>query len=214
MYKIFKDRKEAGQALANKLKRYRKKIDFVFAIPNGGVAIGYEIAKAFSTRLDVVIVRKIQLPWDTEAGFGACAPDECVLLNKKMIQSLGLTKSEIIVQKQRTFLQIKQRNKKYREGRPYPDLKNKSILICDDGLATGYTMLAAIRFLRKKHPKEIIVAVPCASAGAYAFIKEKADKVVSLNIKSEFPFAVADFYERWYDVSDQEVLEYLKNEKR
>lgn len=211
---IFKNRREAGQRLAKKLEKYKGKNTVVLAIPNGGVPVGFEIAKKLGTRFDVIVVRKIQLPWDTEAGFGACSSKGCVVLNNEMVSTFSLTATEIQNQKKKTIEKIKAREKKYYRGRKFPKIKGKNVILVDDGLASGYTMIVACRVLRKKKPKKIIVAIPCASSEAYDRVRHDTDEIISLNIKTTYPFAVADFYKHWYDVSDEEVLGYLKISKK
>lgn len=211
---IFQDREEAGEKLAEKLKKYQKKKVIVLAIPNGGVPVGYKIAKKLNFPLELMIVRKIQLPWDTEAGFGACSINGCIVLNQKMINYLGLTSNEIENQKKKTLKEIACRNKKYRQNKPFPSVKDKIVILVDDGLATGYTMIVGCRFLKKRKPKKIIVAVPCTSKEAFTRIQNEADEVVSLNIKESYPFAVADFYRNWYDVEDEEVIKILRKIKK
>lgn len=207
---IFKNRQEAGKKLAEKLAKYKGKDVVVLAIPNGGVQVGAEIAKSLDTALDLMIVRKIQFPWDTESGFGACSVFGCVILNEEMIKSLGINTKEIENQKKKTMEKILERQKKYYGKRLFPDLVGKIVILTDDGLATGYTMICACREARLKKAKKIIVAVPCASSEAVLCLKPEADEIVSLNIKSAYPFAVADFYKNWYDVTDEEVMKILK----
>jgi len=209
---IFKDRREAGQKLAKKLKKFKEQKPIILAIPNGGVPVGVEIARELEAPLDVMVVRKIQLPWSTEAGFGACSPDGCFILNQEMVQEFGLEKNVIERQKEKTMLRIIERLKKYRGDKPFPAIKNKTVILVDDGLASGYTMVAACRYLRPKQPKEIVVAVPCASAAAIERVRQEADEVISLAVKSDYPFAVADFYDNWYDLSDDEVIRILKGQ--
>ncbi|GAG74928.1 unnamed protein product, partial [marine sediment metagenome] len=111
---------------------------------------------------------------------------------------------------QKTMDQIKKRIEKYRGKKPFPELKEKIVILVDDGLASGFTMLASIEFVKKKKPKKIIVAVPTASGSAYQLVKSEIDKLIALDVRYAYPFAVADAYENWYDVSDEEVLKYLK----
>lgn len=206
---IFADRHDAGTKLAQRLKKYKNKDLIVLAIPNGGVAVGFEIAKKLDAPFDVIVVRKIQLPWDSEAGFGACSPDGCTILNNEIITYLNLTQDEIKAQEKKTLDKIAKRIKKYRGKKPFPKIFEKTVIVTDDGLASGYTMIVACQFLKKKKPKKLIVAVPCASAEAYGRVKVFADEIISLQIQKEYPFAVANFYTKWYDVPDEEVLRYL-----
>jgi predicted phosphoribosyltransferase len=207
---IFKDRLEAGKKLAERLKDFSDGKVTVLAIPNGGVPVGLEIAKKLKADFDVLVVRKIQLPWNTEAGFGAIAPDGSEIFNDDMILEYGLNKKEIESQKQKTLQKINERIKSYGAKRTFKELADKTIVITDDGLASGYTMRVACVFIRKFLPQKIIVAVPCASADSYEKLKEFCDEIISLNIKSDYPFAVADFYKNWYDLEDQEVILLIK----
>ena len=210
--KIFKNREEAGKLLSYKLKKYQEDDSLVYAIPNGGVLVGKEIAKNLKIPLKLIIVRKIQFPWNTEAGFGACSPSGCLILNEEMIIDFGLSKNEIEEQKRKTQIILKERIKKYKI-KEEKSLEGKIVILTDDGLATGYTMIVACREIRKKFPKKLVVAVPCASREAYEKVGEECDEIISLNVKTGYPFAVADFYKNWYDVSDEEVLKFTNLSK-
>jgi len=211
---IYKDRTEAGQKLAKELEKYKDKNVIVFAIPNGGVPVGFEIAKELECPLDVMIVRKILYPWTTEAGFGAVDPEGGVILEKGILTQLGITKRSIDAQVEKAKQQLEEKIKKFRKEITYPELTGKIVILVDDGLATGYSMLQSVRFLRKKKSEKIIVAIPTASQDAYEKIKKEADEIVCPDTRSGFPFAVADAYEEWYDVPDKEVLGYLKRVKK
>jgi predicted phosphoribosyltransferase len=191
------------------VEKIRKNI-IVLAIPNGGVAVGYEVSKSLDIDFDVIVCRKVQIPWNPEAGYGSVAPDGSCFLNKKLVLALGLSDRIIKQNIQKTINQIKERIEKYRGKKPFPELKDKIVILVDDGLASGFTMLASIEFVKKKKPKKIIVAVPTASGSAYQLVKSEIDKLIALDVRYAHPFAVADAYENWYDVTDEEVLEYLK----
>jgi len=207
----FKDRKQAGQKLAEELANLRGQNILVLAIPNGGVPVGLEIAKSLQADFDVLVVRKMQLPWNTEIGFGAIAPDGTEILNEEMILEFGLTKAAIVLQKQKTKNKINERIRLYRRGKKsFGDLSEKIVIIIDDGLASGYTMSVACEYIRKFLPQRIIVAVPCASADSFDKVKEFCDEIISLNLKKDYPFAVADFYDNWYDLEDEEVVSLIK----
>ena len=208
---VFKDRKEAGWLLAQKLSGYKDVNGIVFGIPSGGVPVAAEIAKVLGLSLDVIIVRKIQLPDNTEAGFGAVGPDGEVSLNMNLISQLRLTEEEVKKQIQITVDTIKRRNELFREGRPFPLLKNKVVIIVDDGLASGYTMLSAVDFIKRHKPEKVVIAVPTAPKGTVDLISSRVDELVCLNVRSGFTFAVADAYENWYDLQAEEVISILKN---
>lgn len=208
---VFKDRKEAGRLLAQKLSGYKDVNGIVLGIPSGGVPVAAEIAKAIGLPLDVIIVRKIQLPDNTEAGFGAVGPDGEVSLNTNLVSQLHLTEKEVKRQIQITVDTIKRRNELFREGRPFPFLKDKVVIIVDDGLASGYTMLSAIDFIKRHKPEKVVVAVPTAPKGTVDLILPQVDEIVCLNVRSGFTFAVADAYEKWYDLEDEEVISILRS---
>jgi len=208
---VFKDRKEAGWLLAQKLLKYKDMDGIVFGIPSGGVPVAAEIAKVLGLPLDVIIVRKIQLPDNTEAGFGAVGPDGEALLNMNLISQLRLTEEEVKKQIQITVDIIKRRNELFREGRQFPLLKDSVVIIVDDGLASGYTMLSAVDFIKRHTPEKVVVAVPTAPKGTVDLISSRVDELVCLNVRSGFTFAVADAYEKWYDLEDEEVISILRS---
>ena len=169
--------------------------------------VAKEIADALDLPLDLIIVRKIQIPYNPEAGFGAMGPDGEIIINDQLLNQLGLTEGEIKKQVERTRDVIKQRNRLFRGDRPFPVLKGKIVIVSDDGLASGYTMLAAVGFIKKRKPEKIIVSVPTAAKRTIEFILPEVDEIVCLNVRSGFSFAVADAYRRWYDLTDREVLD-------
>ena len=207
---VFKDRIHAGELLAKKLWKYKGEDAIVLAIPAGGVPVGYTIAVNLQLPLDVVVVRKLPIPHNPEAGFGALTTDGTIVLNEPVVEELGLKKEEIDIYASKRMHEIKERLRRFRGDRPFPDLKEKIAIIVDDGLASGYTMTAAILSVRKHVPKRIIVAVPTAHPGALEKILPYADEIICLNIRSGFLFAVADAYVNWYDLDDSEVIDYLK----
>lgn len=208
---VFSDRKEAGRLLAVNLSNYKESDSIVFGIPSGGVPIASEIASSLNLPFDLIIVRKIQIPFNPEAGFGAMDPDCKIILNEGLLSQLRLTEDEIRTQIKKTMDVVTKRNHLFRGGRPYPSLENKNVIIVDDGLASGYTMLAAVQFIKRKVPKKMIVAVPTGSRRTIDFILPETDELICFNVRSMFPFAVADAYRNWYDLTDKEVLDILKD---
>ncbi len=204
--RIFKDREHAGQLLAEKLDNYTTKDTVLLAIPAGGVPVGFVIAKAFRIPLNLIILRKIKIPWNPEAGFGSVAPDGTVFLNEPLVKRLGLTEDEIQKSAAETLNEIKRRQQKF--GIEFPNVEDKSVVLVDDGLASGFTMIAAINFIKKLSSK-VIVAVPTAPLGTVQRIAGLVDKLICLNVRESWVFAVADAYQKWYDLSDDEVKEYL-----
>lgn len=208
---IFKDRKEAGMLLAQKLSGYKGTDGIILGIPSGGVPVAAEVAKDIVLPLDLIIVRKVQIPYNPEAGFGAVGPDSKVLLNEELLRSLYLSEKEVEQQIQMTIDMIKRRNELFRKGLPFPSVKDKVVIIVDDGLASGYTMLSAIDFVKRHKPQKIVVAVPTALDRTVDRILPHADELVCLNVRSGWSFAVADAYENWYDLEDDEVISILNN---
>ncbi|MBA7649974.1 hypothetical protein ES703_57773 [subsurface metagenome] len=205
----FDDRRDAGRRLAAELHEYKDQSVIVLAIPNGGVPVALEVAGALNTGLDLIICRKIPLPLNPEAGFGAIADNGTVILNEEMVKRFGLSRQQIENEASRVKAEIKRRSILYRGDRPLLMARGKTVIIIDDGLASGFTMVAAVTSVRYRRPKEIVVAVPVASAVALKQVEKVADKVVTGTIGFMPRFAVADFYRHWYDVSDDEVIRYL-----
>jgi putative phosphoribosyl transferase len=205
---IFRDRHEAGEKLAGKLAEFRDRNPMVLAIPRGGVPVGCEISKALHAPFDLIIPRKLPIPYNTEAGFGAVTPDGTVVLNEQLVRQLGLSQADIDNIVMTVLDEVQRRVKVYRNGPPI-DPKGKTVIITDDGLASGYTMIAAVRDIRKKLPKKVIVAVPCSPRSSVELLQQEADEVISLAIQEYGSFAVASYYEEFPDLSDGQVLAML-----
>lgn len=205
---MFANREEAGMLLAKKLIKLKGKNTVILAIPRGGVPVAYSVAKKLSAKLDLIIPRKLPIPYDPEAGFGAVI-DNTVVLNKRLLSRLNLSVEEITKIIKEVQKEVKRRIKRYRGSKPLPDLKNKTVIVVDDGLASGYTMLAAIKYIKKK-AKKVVVAIPVASVSAVKEVKPKADEFICLKTSHEPVFAVASFYESFPDLTDEEVINYLK----
>jgi len=208
---VFRDRLHAGELLALKLQDHiSQESAQLMAIPAGGVPVGYAVASRLSVPLDVVIVRKIQIPWNPEAGFGAIAWDGTVVLNEALVAQLGLSTELIRWCVSRTQQTIRERLEKFRGNKPLPQLKSKTVVFIDDGLASGFTMLTAVKSVKKRKPEKVIVAVPTASQSAAELVAPNVDKLICLNVRGGPIFAVADAYQEWYDLSDEEVMEFLR----
>lgn len=203
---FFYDRTDAGRRLAERLLEYENTGAVVLAIPRGGVPVGLEIAARLHTQFDVIIPRKIPIPWNPEAGFGAVTADGTIVLNERMVRGLGLSREEIEQASEEVRREIVRRTREYRGDAPPLDVQGKPVILVDDGLASGYTMLAAIESLRKSKPSRIVVGVPVASSGAARLVRPKVDQFVALIVGERLPFAVASFYARWVDLSDEEVV--------
>ncbi|MFC2024967.1 phosphoribosyltransferase [Chloroflexota bacterium] len=207
---IFDNRYDAGKQLAEQLGGYKGQSVVVLAIPNGGVPIGLEIALTLKADLDLVISRKIPLPIAPEAGFGAIADDGTVILNEEVVKKFNLSPHQINYQTNLVQIEIRKRSLLYRKDKPLMVVSGKTVIITDDGLASGFTVIAAVESVRRRQPKEIIVAVPVTSAAALEKVEKVADKVVTL-AKGTLPkFYIADFYRHWHDLSDDEVIQCLE----
>jgi len=207
---VFEDREDAGRMLAKKLNSFKGKGPIILAIPSGGLPVGYAIARELNIQMDVIIPRKIQIPYNPEAGFGAVAPDGSTILNEPLVRELGLTKEEIKILAKQVLEEIERRNRKFRGGRLLPNLIGKTVILVDDGLASGYTMLAAIKSVKKQKPERILATVPTAPLSSARLVASQVDQLICLNIRSGPFFAVADAYQKWYDLDDGEVMEYIR----
>jgi putative phosphoribosyl transferase len=201
---IFEDRRDAGRRLAESLLLYRHNA-IVLAIPRGGVPVGYEVSQRLDVPLDLIIPRKLPIPSDPEAGFGAVAPDGTVVLNEKLMGYLGLSAEDIGVIVRDVLGEVRRRIREYRGDRPLPRLTGRNVIVVDDGLASGYTMIAAVRAIKKERPRRVIVAVPCSPRTSVERLEKEADEVACLAIQEYGPFAVASYYEEFPDLSDEEV---------
>ncbi len=207
---VFEDREDGGRRLSEFLLEYRGSNSIVLAIPAGGVSVGKEIKDALSLNLDLLIVRKIQIPWNPEAGFGAINLDGYVIFNDELLSHLELPEKVITSQIEKTKETLKKRNELFRKGREFPSLEKKTAILVDDGLASGYTMIAAIEYVKKRNPAKIVVAVPTGSHRTVKNISPFVDILYCLNIREGFPYAVAEAYRNWYDVSDEEVMRIIR----
>jgi len=212
---VFQDRQQAGELLSEKLRQYADKENAILlTLPAGGVPVGYAVAQELRIPMDVIVVRKVQIPWNTEPGFGALTWDGDTVLNETLVAQLGLSKEDIEESIQKTKRTIQERLNKFRQKKPMPELRDKIVILADDGLASGFTMLAAARAIRKRKPEKIIAAVPTASMGAVKLLSSEVDEIVCLNIRTGPVFAVADAYKNWYDVTDEEVIQLLERAKK
>lgn len=210
---FFRDQISAGELLAKELEKYKGKNTLVLAIPRGGVATGYGLAKRLNLPLDVIVTRKIGAPDNLELAIGAVGETEGSLwVNKKLVSQLGVSqdyiKSEIKIQK----LEIKRRERVYRKGRKPFNLTNKIVILIDDGIATGATMIAAAREIRNMGSGKIVVAVPVAPPETVEALKKEADEVICLSQPKLF-FAVGQWYRNFKQYSDEEVIKLIKDAK-
>jgi predicted phosphoribosyltransferase len=208
---VFRDRAHAGQVLADMLKLHCDQKTIIMAIPAGGVPVAYEVTKSLKLELDVAVVSKMTLPWNTEAGYGAIAFDGTVRLNQALLQRLGLAKEEIQKGIKETAAKVKNRVSRLRGSKPFQNLEGRKVILIDDGLASGFTMIVAIEALRKSGAENVTVAVPTAHLESARKIIKIADGMFCPNLRSGLQFAVASAYEKWSDVTEEEVISILKS---
>lgn len=207
---VFENRYDAGRQLAAKLSEYKNQSVVVLAIPNGGVSVALGVALALEAELDLVVSRKIPLPLSPEGGFGAVTDDGTIILNEEIVKKTGLSQLQINYQVNKVRADIRQRSLLYYKNRSPSVLTDKTALIVDDGLASGYTMMAAVESVRNRRPKKIVVAVPVAPANALKQLEEVADKVITVVTGFMPKFYLADFYRFWHEPDDNEVIQCLK----
>ena len=207
---LFRNRSEAGRLLAAKLAKYSDKPDvIVLALPRGGVPVGYEVAHALHAPLGVFVVRKLGIPGHEELAMGAVATGGVRVLNDQVVQGLGIPDYVIAAVADWELQEVQRRERLYRGNRPPPDVRGKTVILVDDGLATGSTMLAAVQALRKLGPARIVVAVPVASGDTCQLLEEHVDEVVCAATPEPF-YAVGLWYRDFSQTTDEEVRELLE----
>ena len=207
---IFESRQDAGRQLAMKLEEYIDQPVVVLAIPNGGVPVALEVASELKSELDLIICRRIPIPRNPGKGFAAIADDGTIVFSEKALEGTGLNRQQIEYDAVKVRAEIKQRSLLYKGESPLVRVKGKTAIIIDDGLASGITMTAAVESLRRRRPKEIVVAAPCAPALAVEQLERVADKVIIVYTANVPFFRVSDFYQYRDDISDDKVSLYLR----
>ena len=207
---VFRDRWEAGSKLGEACREVLGSAHYVLAVPMGGVPVGIRVSEKLGSKLDLILCRKLLIPWNREAGFGAVDPDGRVFVDGGLVRALGLSQDEVEAAIEEQLNEIKLRNEVLRGGRPHPDLRGLRVVLVDDGVAAGYTMSAAVNFSRSKGAREVVVATPTGSLDSLKRLAGHADLVLCLNVRSGPWFAVADAYAEWRDLDFEDVLRYLK----
>lgn len=201
---IFKDRTEAGKKLSEALQSYRGKDVVVLGIPRGGVVVANEVARSLDAPLDIVVSRKIEAPGEPEFALGAVTQEGEVIMDRQAAESLGATSKYLDDQIRKKREEVKDRMQMLRGDAPYPKLEGKIVVIVDDGIATGSSVNAAVMSVRKRKPREIVVATPVAPQDAVETLSEDGTKVVSLETPKTF-LAIGEFYRNFEQVEDIEV---------
>jgi putative phosphoribosyl transferase len=205
----FRDRSEAGRLLGIELAAREPATNVIIvALDRGGVPVGAEVAERLNAPLDILVVRKLGVPWQPELAMGAIAGGVRVL-DRRIIRDFDISREEVAVVVAREALEIERRETIYRNGRPAFDLGGRAVVLVDDGLATGSTMVAAARHVRSFHPQKLIVAVPVGSSEACSRLSKEADNCVCLALPTSF-LAVSQWYADFRQVTDAEVQELLK----
>jgi len=206
---IFRDRTEAGQVLASKLTKYLNQVDTVIlALPRGGVPVAYEIGKELGLPVDIFVVRKLGVPGHEELAMGAIASGGVRHINRDVVDQLRIESETIDVASRREQKEIERRERLYRGQRPPVDVRNKTVILVDDGLATGSTMRAAIAALRQHRPARIVVAVPAAAPQTCSEIADEVDEIICAATPETF-YAVGQWYQDFSQTTDDEVRELL-----
>lgn len=206
---LFADRQEAGERLADKLLHFKDKNPLILAVPRGGLTVAEPVLEIIGGELDLIITRKIGAPYQPELAIGAVTGDGFVMLNEDILARVSADKSYIEKAVAEEVEEIKRRLKAYRGERPTPALDNRIVILIDDGVATGYTLLAALRSLREKKPGRLVLAVPVGPPDTFKKLQQEVDELVYIEAPANFA-AVGQFYRRFDQVSDAEVSAVLK----
>lgn len=206
---VFRDREEAGRKLAEQLHAYANRKDvIVLGIPRGGVPVAYEVAKALDAPLDIFVSRKLGVPWQEELAFGAVATGGARVLDREIIEAIGISDEEIKQITTRAKKELERRENLYRGTRPALKVHGLTIILVDDGIATGASMRAAINALRQMKPAQLVVAVPVAPQSTCKRLRSEVDQLVCVHMPEDF-YAIGQFYEDFSQVADEEVTRLL-----
>lgn len=205
---MFEDRLDAGKKLAEKLKDFRDKNIIILAIPRGGVVVGSQVAQSLNAPLDVIIARKLGYTYQPELGIGAISENGAIFLDKENIEELDVSDEELERIKNKEEEELRRRIQIYRKGRSLPKLKGKTVILVDDGLATGVSAKAAISTIKKEGAEKITLAIPVCSTQTAKEIREKVDSLICV-LSTNHLQAVGEYYKNFEQVSDEKVLEIL-----
>jgi putative phosphoribosyl transferase len=209
----FRDREDAGRRLAERLARYRDEDSVVFALPRGGVPVGYEVARALKAPLDVFIARKLGAPNQPELGIGAVTQDGLRVLNEGIIREIGISEEYIERIAAEETKEAERRLKLFRGERPELEVREQTAILVDDGIATGVTTRAAIEALRRGDPRRLVLAVPVCAARTAESLRKEADELICLEAPSDL-MAIGLWYRHFEQTSDEEVIELLERARR
>jgi putative phosphoribosyl transferase len=209
----FRDREDAGRRLAERLSRYREERPVVFALPRGGVPVGYEISRALGVSLEVFVARKLGAPGQPEFGIGAVAPGGVRILNEDVVRRLGIPDDYVERITERETAEVERRLRHFRGDRPEPEVRDRTVILVDDGLATGVTARAAVKALRRLEPRRLILAAPVCAAQTAGLLDPEVDELVCLEAPPDLG-AIGFWYRDFSQTSDEEVIELLESARR
>jgi predicted phosphoribosyltransferase len=207
---LFENRLDAGKKLAAQLTQYAGQKDvIVLALPRGGVPVAYEVARAIDAPMDVFLVRKLGVPGQEELAFGAIASGGIEVVNPEIVHAVHLSESTIRSVISREREELRRREQEYRDNRPEPELTGKTVILIDDGLATGASMYAAVVAVKQKRPRKVVVAIPVASPESCSALSRFIDQIVCAYTPEPF-YGVGQWYEDFSQTSDEEVRQLLE----
>ncbi len=208
---MFRDRQDAGRRLAAELLKYKDENPIVVAVPRGGVPVGAEIARELRAPLDIVVVRKLGAPGQPELGIGGVSDGDQprTIVNEELARMLGVSEEYLLREIRLQLKEVDRRQKVYRSGRPALNLSGRTVIVADDGIATGGSIRAALRGIRRANPKRLVLAVPVAPIDAIEALRSEADDVVCLDARVSFG-GVGEFYRDFRQASDEDVIRLLE----
>lgn len=210
---MFQDRKDAGKKLAEKLEKFRNESVIVLAVPRGGIVVAHEAIRKFGFQWDLIIPRKIGAPLNKEVAIGAVSADGSYFVDDYYVQKLGISKKYIEKEVASEVHEIKRRLREYKGSEAFPDVQGKTVILIDDGIATGFTILAAVKSVKAQRAAKTVLAVPVAPKETIDDFKDIVDEIICLYIPDDF-YSVGLYYRNFEQVTDQEVFTIMKELKR
>ncbi len=210
---VFKSREEAGKILAKKVQNYKGKKGIVISISRNGVAVGKELANFLEIPLNIIFPKKIAIPGNPDVGIGAATSDGSIALNYPLVNRLRYTPEQIHILADRAQREAREERELLLGRELFPPIFGFNVFLVDEGVSSGYPMLAAIRFAQRNYPRKVIAAVPVISTNAQNLIQSEVDELVCIRVSSTPFFVVSHFYENWWNLSDEEVISYLSQKE-
>jgi putative phosphoribosyl transferase len=205
----FRDREEAGQQLAERLTPYRDENPIVLALPRGGVPVGYELARALGAPLDVLVARKLGAPHQPELGIGAVAPGGVQVVDEELLLWLDVPEEQLESMAREETAEVEHRMRLFRGERPEPEVRDSTVILVDDGIATGVTARAAIEYLLRQEPRRLVLAAPVCAAETAEALRYEVDELICLEVPPDLR-AIGFWYQNFEQISDEEVVRILE----